>query len=146
MDHIAIMNKSWKLIPKILSGEKKIESRWYSARFAPWDRIKPGETVYFKDAGCAVTAKATVSKVLQYADCNEKKVREIIDEYWGIGKIAFSSKEGALDWARKKKYCVLIFLKYATPVKPFEIDKTGFGNACAWMCLDSIDRVKYIKE
>lgn len=40
MDHLAIMNPKRKLIPKILSGEKKIESRWYMMRVAPWDKIK----------------------------------------------------------------------------------------------------------
>jgi hypothetical protein len=146
MDHVAIMNKSWKLIPKILSREKTIESRWYSSRFAPWDRIKARETIYFRDAGCPVTAKATVSKVLQYADCTEDNVREIIAEHGGRGGIAFSSPEAAFKWAGKKKYCILVFLCDAQEVEPFEIDKTGFGNACAWMCVDSIDKVKYIKQ
>jgi ASC-1-like (ASCH) protein len=145
MDHIAIMNKSWKLIDKILSGEKKIESRWYMAKHPPWDRIKPGETVYFRDAGCPVTAKVTVAKVLQYADCDERKVREIIERYGGSGGLGLSGKE-LFDWARKKRYCILIFLKDAAAVKPFYIDKTGYGNACAWMCVESIDKVKYIKE
>jgi ASC-1-like (ASCH) protein len=146
MDHIAIMNKSWKLIDKILSGEKKIESRWYHSRFAPWNKIKKGETVYFKDAGCPVTAKATVAKVLQYADCTEEQVKKIIDEYGGSGGIAFRNKDSAFKWAGKKRYCTLVFLRDASKVTPFEIDKTGFGNACAWMCVDSIDKVKYIKE
>jgi hypothetical protein len=144
MDHIAIMNKSWKLIDKIVSGEKRIESRWYHSRSAPWDRIKAGEIVYFKDAGCPVTAKATVSKVLQYADLTEEKAREITDRYGGSGGLGLSSK-GLFEWARKKRYCILIFLKDATPVKPFEIDKTGFGNACAWMCVEKISEVMIIQ-
>jgi len=80
MDHLDIMNKKWNLIPKILSGEKKIESRWYMARFVPWGRIKKGDTVYFKDAGMPVTAKAKVSKVLFYCDYTDSELRKIVDE------------------------------------------------------------------
>ena len=44
MDHVAIMKKSWGLIPKILDGRKKIESRWGIHKCSPWgkdiDKIK----------------------------------------------------------------------------------------------------------
>jgi len=43
MDHVAIMKRSWGLIPKILSGEKTIESRWYKKRIPPWNRISKGK-------------------------------------------------------------------------------------------------------
>lgn len=33
MEHVAIMRKSWGLTDKILSGQKKIESRWYKTWF-----------------------------------------------------------------------------------------------------------------
>ena len=64
MEHIAIMKKSWKLTEKILTGEKKIESRWYKAKYAPWGRIKAGEVVYFKDSGEPVTIKTEVARVV----------------------------------------------------------------------------------
>tara|TARA_Y100000310_G_C20701281_1_gene830130 strand:+ start:4881 stop:5297 length:417 start_codon:yes stop_codon:yes gene_type:complete len=137
MDHVAIMNKKWKLLPKILSGEKKIESRWYVSRFAPWNRIVKGDVVYFKDAGCLVTLKAKVGKVLQFENCNSE---EIISKY---GKdIAFVDPKKAFDWVKGKKYCILIFLENVSEVEPFDIDKTGFGNACAWLCVGDIARVK----
>ena len=66
MDHVAIVRKSWKLTDKILSGQKTIESRWYASRRAPWNRIRAGETVYFKNSGEPVTIKADVEKVLQF--------------------------------------------------------------------------------
>lgn len=68
MEHLAIMKKSWKLTEKILSGEKKIESRWYKSKRVPFGRISAGETVYFKDGGEPVTIKAEVEKVLQFSE------------------------------------------------------------------------------
>ena len=62
MDHVAIMKKSWKLTEKILSGEKKIESRWYKSKYPPWGKIKKGDIIYFKDSGEPVSIKAKVEK------------------------------------------------------------------------------------
>jgi ASC-1-like (ASCH) protein len=66
MHHVAIMNKSWKLIPKILSGEKTIESRWYHTKRSPWNIVSQEDTVFFKDSGSNITASAKVARVIQY--------------------------------------------------------------------------------
>lgn len=139
-DHVAIMKKSWGLIEKILNGQKTIESRWYKARFAHWDKIKPADVVYFKNSGDDVTAKAEVTKVLQFDDLNKSKVLRIINKYWN--DLGFRSKEYSSLYDGKK-YCILIFLQNAVRLrKPFAIDKTGYGNACAWMCVGDIASVK----
>lgn len=136
MDHIAILDKKRKLIPKILSGKKKIETRWYMTRRAPWDKIHAGDTVYFKDAGCAVTAKAEVAKVLQFTE----GFKEVVDKY--ADRISFTNpKEKVYDYVKDKNYCILVFLKNPTEIEPFDIDKTGYGNACAWMCVGNIKSI-----
>jgi len=81
MDHLAIMNPKRKLIPKILSGEKTIESRRYMMKVAPRNKIKADDTVYFKDAGKEVTASATVAKVLQYEHYDDKQLHDIVFTY-----------------------------------------------------------------
>ena len=139
MDHIAIMNPRWRLIERILSRKKRIESRWYAAKRAPWDKIKLGETVYFKNAGAQVTAKANVAKVLQF-ELTSMKVRQILEEYGG--GIALSSIDESYTRYRDKRYCVLIFLKNPQRVTPFDIDKTGYGNMAAWICVDDVNRIR----
>ena len=144
MIHLAIMKKSWGLIPKILSGEKKIESRWYMARTAPWDRIKIGDTVYFKNSGEPAAVKAVVSKVLQFADLNADKVEEILKKY-GKDDGLESEKIGQFfDLFKYKKYCLLIFLKNPTKIKPFDINKKGFGAMSAWISVENINRIKKV--
>jgi len=81
MDHIVIMRNFWGLIDKILNGRKKIESRWYSIKYKPWDCIKKGEVIYFKDSDEPVKLKAEVNKVIQFADLTPNRVKEILDEY-----------------------------------------------------------------
>ncbi len=142
MEHVAIMKKSWKLTEKILTGKKKIESRWYKSKRVPWDKIKKGERIYFKDSGEPVKIKAEVGKVMQFFDLTPKKVREILDKY---GKADGIEKERAgmfFKLFRDKKYCILIFLKNPVKIKPFEINKEGFGAMSAWLTFDNIDKIK----
>ncbi|PIZ77141.1 MAG: hypothetical protein COY04_00495 [Parcubacteria group bacterium CG_4_10_14_0_2_um_filter_7_35_8] len=81
MDHIAIMRNFWGLTDKILNGRKEIESRWYSIKYKPWDCIKEGEVIYFKDSDEPVKLKAEVNKVIQFADLTPNRMKEILDEY-----------------------------------------------------------------
>ena len=81
MEHVAIMKKSWGLTQKILSGRKKIESRWYKIKYAPWNRIKSGEAVYFKDSGEPIAVRAEVDKVIQFSDLTPEKVKKILYKY-----------------------------------------------------------------
>lgn len=142
MDHVAIMKKSWKLTDKILSGEKKIESRWYMHKCKPWDCIKAGEKIYFKNSGESVTLKAEVLKVIQFFDLNPERVKEILEKYGkadGIGRDKF---DGFFKIFKNKKYCVLIFLKNPQKIKPFEINKNGFGMMSAWITVSNINKIR----
>ena len=142
MEHIAIMKKSWGLTQKILNGQKKIESRWYSVKYKPWDIIKKGETIYFKDSGDSVKLKAEVSKVIQFADLTPKKVKEILDEYGNDDGLEKEKIPYFFKRFKNKKYCMLIFLKNPQKIEPFQIDKTGFGSMSAWITLDSVSKIR----
>ena len=142
MEHLAIMKKSWGLTDKILQGKKKIESRWYSVKYKPWDCIKEGEIVYFKDSGGPVRIRAEVSKVMQFANLTPQKVGEILDKYGRDDGIGEEKIPEFFERFKNKKYCILIFLKNPQAIKPFEIDKTGFGVMSAWISIDSISKIK----
>lgn len=142
MDHVAIMKKEWKLTQKILSGEKKIESRWYVNRSAPWGKITAGESVYFKDSGEPVAVKAEVEKVLQFSELNPAKVKEILDKYGGAGGINVSDAGKFYERFKNKRYCMLVFLKNPQNIEPFNISKKGFGLMAAWLCVPDINAIK----
>lgn len=142
MHHVAIMNKAWKLIPKVLSGEKTVESRWYQTRRVPWGAIHAGDTVYFKNSGEPVTAEATVSKVLQYTLKNMVDAQNIVTQF---GKQIQIVNPNLKTWATIPKYCILVFLKNPRPVaKPWRVDKSGFGSATAWLTVKNIDVLKNV--
>lgn len=144
MHHVAIMKKSWGLIPKILSGEKTIESRWYKNKVTPWGKITKGDMVWFKNTGEEITARATVSHVLQFEDLTPRLVTTIYSKY---GIAIGVPKDKHAKWAKdkivnKKRYCILMFLTKPRKVSPFDIDKTGFGNAAAWLQVEHIGMLK----
>lgn len=142
MDHVAIMKKSWGMISKILSGEKKIESRWYKNKSRPWDKIKTGDTVFFKNSGELVIAKAKVEKVLQFADLTQLTVKKILDQYGKDDGLEQKKIPTFFNLFKDKKYCLLIFLKNPTKIKPFEINKNGFGMMSAWLTVKNINKIK----
>ena len=142
MEHIAIMKKSWGLTKKILDGRKSVESRWYITRRAPWNCIKEGDMVYFKDSGEPVRIKTTVAKVERYENLNEEKVKDLLEKIHKADGIDDSELGGYAQLFKKKKYCMLIHLKYPQEVAPFNINKKGFGLMSAWMSVDNVDRIK----
>jgi len=142
MDHVAIMMRKPNLIPKIISGEKTIESRWYLSRKAPWGKVKRGDTIYFKISGGEILASAEVSKVAQYEYLSNQRAREIIRTY--AEKVGFKKNKISKYYKAyaNKKFCILIFLKNPKQIEPFKIDKTGFGISSAWFCVDNIKKIK----
>jgi len=142
MEHIAIMRKSWGLTQKILTGQKKIESRWYKVKYPPWDKIKSGEVVYFKDSGEPVIIKTEVDKVAQFSDLTPEKVKEILYKYGQADGLGIDKIPEFFEMFKNKKYCILIFLKNPQKIVPFEIDKTGFGAMSAWISVDNVNKIK----
>ena len=139
MDHIAIMKKSWGLIPKILSGQKRIESRWYQTRRAPWDTVRPGDRIFFKNGGEPVIAEAAVRDVSQFEIKTIADARKIIREY---GKAICLLHDDPKTWERLPKYCILVFLENARAIEPFEINKKGFGAPAAWLTVADVSKIK----
>lgn len=142
MDHVAIMKKSWGLLPRILVGEKKIESRWYKVRAAPWDKIKAGEMIYFKNSGEPVSLKAEVDKVMQFDNLGPDQVRFILEKYGADDGIEPDKIPVFFELFKDKKYCLLIFLRSPQSVEPFEINKSGFGAMAAWITVENIELIK----
>lgn len=142
MEHLAIMRKSWGLTDKILDSRKKIESRWYSVKYPPWNNIQKGEMVFFKDSGRPVGLRAEVEKVLQFDNLTQDKVKNILDKYGKADGIEKKEIPEFFERFKNKKYCMLIFLKNPITIAPFEIDKTGFGAMSAWIIVKNISQIR----
>lgn len=138
------MKKSWGLTEKILTGEKTIESRWYKFKRSPWDKIKLGEVIYFKNSGEPVTIKASVVKVVQIENLTTEKRRQILTQYGEAGLGIENMMPEMNRYVSDKKYCILIFLDNVEKIQPFEIDKGGYGAMSAWITIDDIFKIKKV--
>ncbi len=139
MDHIAIMRKNWHLIEKLLAGTKTVETRWSVNKVAPWNKVSVGDTVYFKNAGEPVIAKATVSQILQFQDLTVEIRTQIASEY--ARQDGLSAAE-LLAWGSHKNYCTIVHLINSQLVTPFHINKAGFGSAAAWLAVNDVNSIK----
>lgn len=143
MDHLALMNKKWGMLEKVLTKEKIIESRWYLSKYAPWDKVKKWDTIYFKNSGEYVSVKATVSKVLQFENLDATKVGAILDKYGlRIGIVKERSLE-YFEMFKNKKYCILMFIENPEKVVAFDINKNGYGAMASWIVVDDISNILY---
>ena len=138
MYHIAIMKKSWGLLPKILAGTKTVESRWYKTKRAPWGKIAKGDVVYFQDSGEPVTVKATVFKVDQFEICDNTHALEVARRYASSGLGTEEIGEEIKKYITDKKYAIFIHLVKPQKVKPFVFDKKGHGLQTAWITFSQI--------
>jgi len=138
MEHIAILNKKLRLLEKIISGNKTIESRWYKSKKRPYKNIKKEEIVYFKNSGESVTIKTIVEKVLFFNNLNKSKIKNILQKYGNQIGLDNSYVNNLIN----KKYCTLIFLKDVKKINPFNIDKKGYGLMSAWISIYDINKIK----
>ena len=136
------MKKQWGLVPKILNGEKTVESRWYKNKITPWDKIKPGDTIYFKDSGEKVSLKANVTGVEQYKIRSNEHAREIMEKYSLQDLGAVEIAETIKKYISNKNYAIFVHFDDVKKIEPFDIDKTGFGMQAAWLTIHSLEKIK----
>ncbi len=141
MDHLVILRRSWHLLPRILAGEKRVESRWYKTKRAPWGAVSAGDTLYFKNSGEPVTAKARVAKVMQFADLDPARIKAILTEHGPDLGLESRELPGYIERFQNKRYCILVCLSDAERIAPFQVDKRGYGAREAWLTLDKIQEI-----
>jgi hypothetical protein len=144
MDHLVILNKSWGMLPKILDGRKIIESRWYVRKKCPFDCVKEGDNLYFKNSGEPVMARAKVSKVLQFENLDKQKIAGLINKYGeqiGIEKMEFDKY---IEQFKNKKFALMVFMGKPEKIKSFDVDKSKAGvcSRSAWAIVDNINNLK----
>ena len=109
---------------------------------APWGKVREGEIIFFKNAGEPITAKATVSHVLELDNLSRERIRDILDFYGEDDGISEAELPQFAERFSDKQYCVLIFLENIEAVEPFHIDKQGFGTQTAWLTVPSVHAIR----
>jgi hypothetical protein len=47
-----------------------------------------------------------------------------------------------LNYIRNKNYAIFIHFDSVKEIKPFNVDKTGFGAMAAWITVNNINKIK----
>ncbi len=145
MDHVAIMRKSMGLLPKIINGEKTIESRWSTRRNEPWRKVKTGDKIYFKNSGEKVSAVAEVNYIKIFQSNPKYTWHVLTNRKDTIKKLGVEDLNVFYGSVKDKKWGGLFGLKNVRRVKPFQINKRGFGNMAAWISLDNIKKIAILR-
>lgn len=142
MDHVAILKASWKLIPEIINGNKTIETRWYMQKRLPWNRIKKGDQIFFKDAGKPVQVQAVISKITQIEVTDDFQADILIDQIWQKDIVFPKLIPELQKYISGKRYGIIVEFENAIEVPAFDIDKSGYGLQSAWLSVEDIGQIR----
>jgi len=117
--HLAIFTE--KLMKKLISGEKKLESRFSNNFISPHGQIKKGDLVAVKKSGGAVTAVFIVGDVTSFQNLNNARVMELKKKY--TTKLGLSGKDEFWTVKADSKYATFITVNNLKKIHPFFIGK-----------------------
>jgi ASC-1-like (ASCH) protein len=126
--HVAVLMKPY--MDMVLAGTKSVECRLTRDARDPYERIEPGERIYFKQSAGPFRATAVAEHVLFEADLTPSRIAQLKRDYNELIR-------GDEDfWQRKRdaRFASLIWLG--------RIEATAAGPAVrplqgvAWVCLD----------
>lgn len=135
--HLAILKKPY--LDAILSGRKRIESRFTITRRYAFGRVLPGDKLFLKVSSGPVCATAIVAAVENFENLTPKRMSEIrarynhdimgSDTYW---QSKANSRFGFLAW-----------LKDIRPIEPLRIYKRDWR---AWVVLTEKENFGLLKR
>jgi ASC-1-like (ASCH) protein len=116
--HLAVMRRG--PLERLLTGEKRIESRLSRHRIVPHGRVSEGDRIFFKEGGGPVRATALVTSAHTFrleGESDVEKLRALYDR-WIRGDDAFWSEKRTARWA------TLMALGDVSPLPPLPVPKT----------------------
>jgi hypothetical protein len=102
--HVAIVDA--RLAASLLSGRKRIESRFARQQRLPYGRVSPGDRIYFKVAGGEVIGHARALRVRHFDNLTPHAIHALRARY----DDAIRAPSAYWHARRKCRYAVLIWL------------------------------------
>lgn len=126
-NHVAIIDS--QTADELLAHRKRIETRFYRSKRAPWDRVQRGDRVHFKVAGGDVVGAWRVTRVRQIEELRPQGMRRLRHAY------ADAVRAPGGYWAarRSARYGILIWIQPVATRKPVPQPDRQFGNG--WVIL-----------
>jgi len=114
--HLAVLSQPY--LDLVLTGDKKIESRFSRNRCVPFDEIRKGDIILLKEVSGPVCGIALASRIW-FFDLENEPIEAIRQQYGGaiLAEDEFwLQKEGS-------SFATLIELKNPTSIEPLAFDK-----------------------
>lgn len=140
MDHVVYLDANAQELANLVSGKKKMVIRGAAGRKMPYGRVSAGDMLYFlnNDAEGSIRAKAKVKSVRNSEALTMKESAKLIEGHQA--KLRLTDRQ-LKRWSGKR-YLVLIEVEQVKGVKPFSVDRSGYGNMDDWLPVGHIDEVK----
>ncbi len=130
--HIAILQRQY--LDLILSGIKTVESRLTGNALAPYNKIQPGQRIYFKQSAGPFRATAIADTIDFYDNLTPAKLRKLYDQY--NARVCGSEDYWFITKA-KAKYATFVTLRDVLPTHVGPPMKPSQG--LAWFVIDPVD-------
>ncbi|MDW7650279.1 MAG: hypothetical protein SCK29_05525 [Bacillota bacterium] len=139
MDHVVYLDAKAGELENLLSGAKSMIIRGAAGRKMPYGRVEVGDHLYFinNNAEGTIRAKASVNTVLNSDKMDQEQSVAFVRE--NQDKLKLTDKQFQR-WAGKR-YLVLIEVENVIELKPFEIDRSNYGNMDDWLPVKDINKV-----
>jgi ASC-1-like (ASCH) protein len=134
--HLVILKKSY--LDAILSGRKRIESRFTKTKRYAFRRVLHGDKLFLKVSSGPVCATATVAAVKNFENLTPKQIFELKQRY---NRYIVGSEEY---WQSKMncRFGFLAWLKNVKPIEPVRICKKDWR---AWVVLTEKENFGLLK-
>lgn len=102
--HVAIVSRA--VAASLISGIKRLESRFTRSRRAPVGCISPGDAIYFKVSGGCIIGLSIAERVVELGGLTPSAVRSLHRAYGGL----VAAPRGYWQARRAARYAVLVWL------------------------------------
>lgn len=140
MDHVVYVDAQQGELEKLLCGNARMLVRGAAGRKLPFGRVQLGDRLFFvqNDGKCLAQAWAEVTMVWNSSPLSAEESRKVIE---GNQEQLQLSPKQLQRWSGKR-FLVLIGLGQVTPITPFTINRSNFGNMDDWLPVGDIEQVK----
>jgi len=126
--HLAIFNEPF--LSLVLSGEKKIESRFSVNRISPFEKVTKGDIIILKGSGKPITGVCLAGDIKYFDNLDKGKLKDLESNY-GL-QICSSRDQDFWNSRQKTNYATLIEIEKVKKLNPYISKKT---DRLAWSVL-----------
>ena len=140
MDYVVSCDRDSEELEKLIRGEKTMIVRGSMIRKMPYNKVKPGEILYFvnNDGDGLVRAAAVVKKITEYGPVNSEESLSLLKMY----QHSLYLSEKQMQQYIGKRYMVLIEVVSVCRIMEFRLDQLVYESAIDWLPVKNIELMK----